>query len=172
MSVARGAKGNKMSIWQRCNWSARGMRVQAAALGMALALASPVTAQEVAECDWRAAAQAIAEPWEDNTATFANGAIRLAVMDVQEPAAGAMHLLILSPPRNELGERQCRVMSASGSFGFAGLSVTGATARYDPATGLTVALPAKRWSEGDVYSDAVLRVTINQASGAISGVLE
>ncbi|WP_349035664.1 hypothetical protein [Pseudotabrizicola sp. 4114] len=144
----------------------------AAGLGLALALASPAAAQDVAECDWRAAAQAIAEPWEDNTATFANGAIRLAVMDVQEPAAGAYHLLILSPPRNELGERQCRVMSADGSFGFAGVSVAGATARYDPATGLTVSLSAKRSSGGDVFTDTVLHVTINQATGAITGRLD
>ncbi|WP_233517022.1 hypothetical protein [Pseudotabrizicola alkalilacus] len=154
------------------NLQSRAMRVTGAAAVWSLMLALPVAAQDVAECDWRAAAQAIAEPWAANTATFANGAVRLAVMDVLEPAAGAYHLLILSPPRSELGERQCRVMSADGSFGFAGLSVVGATASYDPATGLTVSLPAKRWSEGDVFTDTRLLVTINQASGAISGSLE
>jgi len=148
------------------------MRVTGAAAVWSLMLALPVAAQDVAECDWRAAAQAIAEPWAANTATFANGAVRLAVMDVLEPAAGAYHLLILSPPRSELGERQCRVMSADGSFGFAGLSLSGATASYDPASGLTVSLPAKRWSEGDIFTDTRLLVTINQATGAISGILE
>ncbi|MDO8884630.1 MAG: hypothetical protein Q7V11_16945 [Pseudotabrizicola sp.] len=139
---------------------------------MLLGTALPTTAQEVAECDWRSAAQAIAEPWEDNTVTFANGRVRLAVMDVMEPAAGAFHLLILSPPYAELGERQCRIMSARGSFGFAGLSLAGATASYDPATGLTVSLAAKRWSEGDVFSDTRLLVAINQATGVINGFLE
>ena len=150
----------------------RAMRVGGATLALSMALALPATAQDVADCDWRGAAQAIAEPWEDNTATFANGAVRLAVMDVMEPAAGAYHLLILSPPRNELGERQCRVMSAQGSFGFAGLSLQGATAAYDPTTGLTVVLPAKRSSGGDVFTDASLHVTINQATGTITGRLD
>ncbi|MDO9639515.1 MAG: hypothetical protein Q7J44_13335 [Pseudotabrizicola sp.] len=161
-----------MSIWERCNWQGRGLPASAAAVALSLALGLPATAQDVADCDWRGAAQAIAEPWEDNTATFANGAVRLAVMDVMEPAAAAYHLLILSPPHAELGERQCRVMSAQGSFGFAGLSVLGATATYDPATGLTVTLPAKRWSDGDVFTDTALHVTINQATGAITGRLD
>ena len=54
---------------------------------VALTLPLPVLAQEVGECDWRAASAAIAEPWETNTRTFANGAIRLAVLrDLQARA--------------------------------------------------------------------------------------
>lgn len=161
-----------MSIWERCKRQRRVCRAGEAVLALSLVSVGPVFAQEVADCDWRAAAQAIAEPWEANSRTFANGAIRLAVMDVLEPAAAAYHLLILSPPYSELGERQCRVMSATGSMGFAGLSLDGASASYDPATGLTVSLPAKRWSDGDVFTDTRLLVTLNQASGAISGYLE
>lgn len=163
-----GIKSAKTGILQNCNAQWHAMRLTA----LALAVAMPAAAQDVAKCDWRGAAQAIAEPWENNTATFANGAIRLAVMDLQEPAAGAMHLLILSPPHTELGERQCRVVSADGSFGFAGLSLVGATTSYDPAAGLTVSLPAKRWSAGDIFTDTWLHVTVNQASGAITGILE
>ncbi|PHQ81797.1 MAG: hypothetical protein COB65_09870 [Thalassobium sp.] len=32
------------------------------------------TAQTAAPCDWQASAQALVEPWEDNSATFANAA--------------------------------------------------------------------------------------------------
>ena len=107
----------------------------------------PVTAmaQAVGDCDWRAASQAIAEPWEANTRTFANGEIRLTIMDTGEPAAGPVHLMILSPPYND-GGRQCAVLSLeAGGMGFAGLTMEGAKAAYDPATGLSVTLPARRW---------------------------
>ena len=107
-----------------------------------LALALPVAAQTVEECDWRAAAQALIEPWEENTRTFANGDVRLALTDVIEPAAGAFHLVILSPPFDELGGRQCRVVSAVGSTGFAGLTLVGMTSAYDPSIGLTFTFDA------------------------------
>jgi hypothetical protein len=106
------------------------------------------------------------------TARFANGAIRLAVLDVVEPAAGAFHLLVLSPPYDELGSRQCRVVSLEQSLGFAGLSLGGAQAGYDPATGLSVQMNAVRWAGSDQYFNTILTVTINQATGVISAVLD
>ncbi len=128
----------------------------------------PVAAQTVAECDWRAAAQALPEPWEAYTRTFANGAIRMAVMDVIEPAAGPMHLLVLSPPLDETGGRQCRIISLQDTFGFAGLRLDLAQASYDPARGLAVSVPATRWlSDSDSYLDGTLTTTINQATGEI-----
>jgi hypothetical protein len=130
-------------------------------------------AQEVGECDWRAAAQMIAEPWESNTRLFANGEVRLTIMDAGEPAAGSFHLMILSPPYDEAG-RHCAILSLTkDAMGFAGLSMEGATAQYDPATGLSVTLPASRWiPDSDTYIDAILTVTINQESGAITGKLD
>ena len=41
----------------------------------------------------------------------ANGDIRIALIDVGEPAAGGFHLLVLSPPFGELGDRQCRIVT-------------------------------------------------------------
>jgi hypothetical protein len=131
-----------------------------------------VTAQEIGECDWRAAAQAIAEPWEANTRTFANGDIRLTIMDVMEPAAGPVHLMILSPPFED-GGRQCRVMSLQDTMGFANLTLEGAKAAYDPAIGLSVTLRARRWlPDTDSYTDATLTVMINQTTGTITGQLD
>jgi hypothetical protein len=106
------------------------------------------------------------------TARFANGAIRLAVLDVLEPAAGAFHLLVLSPPFDELGSRQCRVVSLDNALGFAGLLLGGTKASYDPATGLSVGMNAVRWAGNDQYVNAMLTVTINQATGVISAVLD
>lgn len=148
------------------------MRLKHSVLMLLAALPFPLAAQTVSECDWRASAQAIAEPWEEMTARFANGAIRLAVLDVVEPAAGAFHLLVLSPPFDELGSRQCRVVSLDNALGFAGLSLGGTKASYDPARGLSVGINAVRWAGNDQYVNATLTVTINQATGVISAVLD
>lgn len=134
----------------------------------------PVLAQQVGDCDWRASAQAIAEPWHQTSRVFADGAIRIAIMDTIEPAAGAFHLLILSPPYDETGARQCAVLSLTADgMGFAGLAIDGGKADYDPARGLVLTMPAKRYiPETDAYQSAMLTVTINQDTGAITGTLD
>lgn len=124
------------------------------------------SAQSVGECDWRASSELLAEPWEMLTRTFANGQIRAAVIDTIEPAAAAFHLLVLSPPYDEFGIRQCRLVSW-GDSGFAGLDLSRGVASYDPSRGLTIQLPATLWSEGDQYSEHWLSVTINSATGDI-----
>ena len=78
-------------------------------------------AQSVSNCDWRARADAIAEPWEVNTRTYANGAVRVAMLDTIEPGAGALHLLVMAPPYDDLGLRKCDVVSFDGGIGFAGM---------------------------------------------------
>ena len=138
---------------------------------MALLTCLPVigAAQEVAECDWRASAQSIAEPWEANTRTFANGAVRLALLDTVEPAAGAFHLLILSPPYGETGERQCRVISREGTMGYASLDFAALEAGYDPAKGLTFTLPGVLYLPEESFSNSLrLTLTLNQATGEIT----
>jgi hypothetical protein len=141
---------------------------------LALCLAAPVFAQEISTCDdWRSSAFALAEPWESTTRLFANGEVRLAMTDTIEPAAAAFHLIILSPPYDEVGGRQCAVVSTEGGMGFAGLNVAATKAKYDPTTGLAFTIPATRWlPETDSYVDAVLHVTLNQATGAITAVLD
>lgn len=141
-------------------------------LTAALALPHGLAAQEVGECDWRASAANIAEPWEANTRSFANGAVRIAVMDTVEPAAAAFHLLILSPPYDELGLPQCRILSGIGGQGFATLSLEGMEAGYDPAVGLTLVLAAGRMTTDGLAEAASLSVTINQATGQITRRLD
>ena len=77
----------------------------------------PARAVTVTTCDGLASVQSIAEPWEANTRTFANGDIRLVVLDTIEPAAGAFHLAILHPPRDELGSPMCSQIALP-SWGF------------------------------------------------------
>lgn len=149
---------------------------RAMALGMMTALALPagLQAQSIDGCDdFRSSAFALAEPWEQTTRLFANGAVRLAVTDTIEPAAGAFHLVILSPPYDEVGGRSCRVVSGANGIGFAGLTLDGMSADYDPATGLRFRINATRWvPESGDYDDAILTVTVNQASGAITARLD
>lgn len=138
-------------------------------------LALPALAQTVEACDWRASAQALIEPWDapENTRTFANGNVRLAVTDVIEPAAGAFHLIILSPPYDELGGRQCQIVSANGSIGFTGLTLDGMTSAYDPATGLTFTMEAGAYDPNTGGTlPRTLTVTLNQATGGITATLQ
>lgn len=137
--------------------------------GLLALIPGAAVGQEVAFCDdYRSSAANLAEPWEENTRLYAKGAIRLAVIDTLEPAAGAFHLFILSPPLNELGLPQCRVVSMSGTMGFSYLGLDEARAAYDPAEGLAITLLAERWlSASDSYEPGELTVTINQQTGSI-----
>lgn len=137
--------------------------------GLALCLSGfAVLAQEVGDCDWRANAQVLAEPWEQSTRTFANGAVRLALLDTVEPAAGAFHVLVLSPPYDELGERQCRVVSYQGGSGYAALDFANLQAGYDPAYGLVFTLPGQVFDPNSgATRPSFLNFTLNQSTGGI-----
>lgn len=137
-------------------------------VGLALGtLPGQAQAQEVVECDWKASAANIAEPWEAHTRTFSNGKTRLALIDTIEPAGGALWLLILSPPYDELGDRQCRMVGYRG-IGFLNLDFAAMQASYDPARGLTFRLPGALYGDGVNNTAITLSVTLNQATGAIT----
>ncbi|MEM6275933.1 MAG: hypothetical protein AAF714_03220 [Pseudomonadota bacterium] len=132
-------------------------------------LAVPLAAQEVAPCDWRASAAAVAEPWERNTATFARGMVRLALLDTVEPAAGAFHILVLSPPFDEIGTRQCRVISQGDSIGFAGADFASLRASYEASRGLTFRMDITRFDPATAgFEEAEIAFTVNQSTGAIT----
>ncbi|MFC3166572.1 hypothetical protein [Paracoccus fontiphilus] len=133
-------------------------------------LAAPVQAQQIDVKPYGDAERvdAIAEPWEDNIATYANGDIRLALLDMVEPAGGALKLVVISPPRDELGFRQCRVIGADG-MGFYGLDFAARQANYHPQRGLTLTMPAKHHTDlAPKGGDYRLSVTIDQQSGRIT----
>lgn len=140
-----------------------------AVLAGGAAVAGPVT---VAPCgDYRSDVRNVAEPWEANSRTFARGEIRLVVIDTVEPAAAAFYLLILHPPRDELGSPMCSVVTTAEGSGFADMGLGPAEASYDPARGLTVSLPV---SQADPmaagFDEGWLSVTINQATGVVTAV--
>lgn len=144
-----------------------------AALVALMLLAAPAAAQSVGDCGAWVSAQNLPEPWEDHAATYAEGKIRVAVLDTLEPAAAAVHLLVISPPLDETGGRQCKVVSLVGGegapSGFLNLDFKAREASYDPARGLVLAMPV------EVFEPATggakpgeLTVTINQSTGVIT----
>lgn len=134
------------------------------------AISAPADAQQALPCDWPARADNIVEPWEAHTRSFANGEVRLALLDTVEPASGAYHILILSPPRDVLGNRQCRTLGMRENIGFAGVAFENLKARYDPAAGLIFTLPVQVF-DGEAVGRRHLRFTLNQATGAIAASL-
>ncbi|MBK4216550.1 hypothetical protein JJJ17_11490 [Paracoccus caeni] len=144
------------------------------AAALALILATPAAADDswsdagVVPCDDRAYADFIAEPWDQNSRVFANGEVRVALMDFVEPAAAAYYLMILSPPYDEIGMRQCRLVGMAGDFGFGSLDFDALEAGYDPATGLTLTLPAKMpMPDGGDDGLFQLAVRLDQKTGKI-----
>ncbi len=141
--------------------------IRAALIGLVFSAAA-VSAQEVADCDWVANAQNIMEPWDENTRTFSNEKVRVAAIDTVEPAAAAFHLLILSPPYDEVGGRQCRVISRATNIGFTALYFQEMQASYDPSKGLMITVPVGLDPDKIGLSEAqLLTLTLNQSTGEI-----
>lgn len=130
-------------------------------------------AQIIQACDWIGTPANILEPWEANTRTFANGNIRIALLDTGgEPACCSVHLLILSPSGEDEGPafRQCNVMSdASDGIGFSDIDLPGIAASYDPVRGLRLDVPVFRYVDGTTRGrPGAVGVRINQATGAVT----
>lgn len=140
------------------------------------ALPTLAQAQVVTECDWVANPANIMEPWEQNSRTFANGNIRVALLDTGgEPVCCSAHLLVLSPSGDGSDEpvfRQCRVVSARAGEGFFAMDIPGISASYDPARGLLVSVPVAHWHPGVETGQSPIwermDIRINQATGAVT----
>ncbi len=134
-----------------------------------VASTSPGFAQVAQPCGWQARADNIVEPWEQNTATFAEGAVRLALLDTAEPAAAAFYLLIMHPPYDELGLRTCTTVGLDENLGYAAMDFDALEAEYDPALGLKFTLPARIYlPEQSFQNGTQLHITVNQSNGDVS----
>lgn len=140
------------------------------------ALPFAASAQVIADCDWVANPANIAEPWEGNSRSYANGAIRIALLDTGgEPVCCSAHLLILAPSGRDQGEpeyRACHVFSARPGTGFFGIDVARTEASYDPARGLLLSVPVYHWTPeveaGAAPIEDRAEIRINQATGVVS----
>ncbi|MEN8842167.1 MAG: hypothetical protein ABF254_11645 [Octadecabacter sp.] len=136
---------------------------------IAALMATPALAQTSFPCDWEAHVDNIAEPWEDNIATFANGAVRVALLDTIEPAAASYYLLVLHPPTNEMGVRVCTSIGLDEGLGYAAMFFSELEASYDPETGLTLQIPGIIYlPEQSFQNSALVKISINQATGDVT----
>lgn len=134
-------------------------------------IAGPLSAQQVEDCGSRMSPLSIAEPWEEYSRTFSNGKVRVALMDVLEPAGGAVYLMILSPPYAELGERQCKTIGIDG-MGFWNADFSSLDASYDPAKGLRLTMSVDLYDPATGGGrQATLAAILNQATGEIDAQL-
>ena len=124
----------------------------------------------ISDCGGPARVDAIVEPWNEATRTFANGKIRIIALDTAEPACCSFHLAIIAPdPENELGLRQCVALNDGSEWtGFQYVDVQGTESSYDPSRGLLLSVPVERYIDGTRSTKLVVDVRINQATGAIT----
>ncbi len=142
---------------------------------ISLALAGLVSAelaqaQTVNDCDWVSSARNLVAPWDENARDFANGAIRIALLDTYEPACCSYHLLVLSPDP-EFGQA-CHVISDVPGQGWTGIRYKDLAAEYDPARGLRVNIDVDYYNPETGTADPArtrrLGVRINQATGQVT----
>lgn len=132
-------------------------------------LAGPAVAQEVAPCQGRADARNVVEPWEGHARSFAGGAVRVALVDLGEPAAGALYLLVLTPPYTAgRGERHCHLVGHARGAGFAAVAFADLVPAADPATGLTLAVPARVLDPDGAVKAGLLTLVIDKARGTVA----
>lgn len=139
-----------------------------------LMLGTPAVAQSVGDCGDIVSARNLPEPWGEYTDTYANGDVRVAVIDTIEPAAAAVHLMVLSLPRNEIGDRQCKLVSldrseGGGPIGLFSLDFAARQAEYDPSRGLVLTMPVGSYVPETGGQDiGEMTVTINQSTGKVT----
>ncbi len=134
-----------------------------------LALAAPASAQVAVNCVGESLTNLanIAEPLEETTRSYAQGAVRVLILAASEPACCGVTAAVLLPDPLD-GTRICRVLMTEDGMGWGGLSFGPGAARYDPATGLAVPMTARVWDGADAFVDMPLTVTIDQSSGDVS----
>jgi hypothetical protein len=144
------------------------MNPVSAALVAALCLGPAVAAaQSVRDCDtWEANARNLMMPPEVAIRSFAQGEVRVIGLDTLEPACCSAHLMVDFLVDDEPFPL-CALVSASDSMGFSGLDMAGLAARYDPAAGLILTLPAGRY-DGAASVMSPLTVVLNRATATVT----
>ena len=135
---------------------------------------STAYAQRVQPCfdgariPYRATAEAVAEPWEENTRSFADGKVRIAVMDTGEPAYGAYYLMIMYWAGGEM--RTCELVS-QGDVGFVGMTLNGMEASYKAGLGLVLKVPTSFYNPvEDAFEDGAIEVLIDRAANSVTAI--
>ena len=141
-----------------------------AVIGAVLTSGAALAEPTLSACEGPARVDAIIEPWEQHTRTFANGAIRIIGLDTAEPACCSYHLAIIAPaPQEENWPRQCLVLNDGGEWtGFQYLDVADVQSSYDPGKGLLLSVPVERYIDGVQSTKLTVDIRINQATGDVT----
>ncbi len=138
--------------------------ITAAALALT---AAPAVAQSVTDCDSRAKARNLAEPWEENTATFADGDVRIAAVTMTEPEDAPAFLMILTETEN--GERRCRLVEAERDYGFYTIDMSSVVVAKKADGMLTLEVPVTDYADGPENPPPFpLTVKINRDTGEVT----
>lgn len=145
-------------------------KIFAMAVSLVVGMSTYAPAQTVNECDWVSSAQNLVEPWSENARYFANGAIKVALLDTYEPACCSYHLLVVFPDP-EFGQA-CYVISDLPGQGWTAVRYKDLKANYDAAKGLRVNIEVDYYNPETGTADPSRRtrygVRINQATGNVT----
>ncbi len=131
-------------------------------------------AATVTDCgdDYRASVRNLAEPWEKNTKSFLNGAVRIAAVDTGgEPVCCSMYLLVLAEgPEDPSGppERICKIIGNADSLGFMMIDFANIRSGYNPSRGLDLIMPYKLYIDGLKSRSGAARINVNLRTGVVS----
>lgn len=138
-------------------------------LALVLLAALPAAAQEAVPCQdaYAGSLAGLVEPLEETTRAYANGAVRVLVVAVDEPACCGVFPAVLLPDP-EVGFRTCRLLMVNDGQGFGGLRFGPGEAEYDAANGLVVPMTARVSTGGDAYVERPVAIVVNQATSEVS----
>jgi len=119
-------------------------------------------AQEVRSCnDVSVGIETLVTPVANNVRTFYNNRIQIYNIDTIEPAAAPAGIVIVlpsSPEDDPIGGSKCLAIR-----GFSAINIKAARAAYDPAKGLSLSIPTRKFDpETDKFkSGPRLNISIN-----------
>ena len=139
--------------------------------------ASPALAIGVYPCGELNRVQNLVGPWGQFSKSFYEGEVLVAVIDTIEPAAAALHLIVLMPPPDGEAEYRpaCYAISATAGtedsygMGFSGMDWDNLKGDYDPAKGLLLSVPVSIFDgdAGEGKPAGLAKVRINMAERTI-----
>ncbi|MGJ8536601.1 MAG: hypothetical protein ACSHW2_05570 [Parasphingopyxis sp.] len=138
-----------------------------ATLSLPIAAQAQPTGFEDCEDAWPAQLQnlVIGENGE-GIRTFYDSAVTLLQIDTIEPAAASGGIVVMMWTGSELSDldRLCWVTSGHG-----GVDVDATTSSYDPAEGLTLSVPTRRYSQEDgSLIEGAIRFRLNADTGTLT----
>lgn len=140
----------------------------------ALMFSLPAKADLVRECDERIGVGVIAEPWEEFSRGYANNAIRIAVLDYEEPASSGLILMALYWTTDPNEGRVCKIITATDGFpgGWAGIKFDEVASDYNPSEGLIISVPVLPYDAvGHTGADESKKYNVTFAINRSTGTL-